>query len=64
MLRKVIGGYLFKCDRCGEWHSADAKSEAEAIKDAESFGWKIGKKHLCDICGRRDSDGRLPRVRV
>ena len=58
MIRKVIGGYLFKCDRCGEWHNVnDVKSEAEAIKDAEGFGWKIGKKHLCDMCRRSKNDG-------
>ena len=55
MIRKVPGGFLFKCDRCGEWHYVpDVTVEEDAVKQAEKEGWKLGKRHLCDICRRNN----------
>ena len=54
MIRKVSGGHLFRCDRCLEWYLIDIADEQKAIVQVEEEGWKIGKRHLCEICRRNN----------
>ncbi len=52
-----VSQYSFSCDSCHDNLSVhDGWRKSDAIKEARSEGWRIGKKHICPECKATDSD--------
>ena len=55
MAISTVRQVIIQCDKCGQNISVDFVTQKQAIKNARSWGWSVGKEVLCDDCKVKQS---------